>query len=290
MMNAHPVLGAQIIQPVTRLSRELPIIRHHHEWYNGSGYPDRLIGDEIPLLARILHVADAFEAMTAAAPVPDDAADRRAGDRRAAQVRRHPVRSRRSSTRSSRRTGSRASPTPGRTIQAAPDPADRPAREPRATDAAPTAHDRRAPRPPVPGRPSAASTPIAPARGRRAPAESPDADRRRSRSGSCSACCWAARSSASRTSGCGSCRCCSSAVIVRFGTELALGMRPRRRRDAAGPAARPSPTGCCCSRCGRTAGTRASRSPSSASRATRSRSWSTAATCRSGCPPTRPPA
>jgi HD-GYP domain-containing protein (c-di-GMP phosphodiesterase class II) len=46
----------------------LPIIRHHHEWYNGSGYPDRLIGDEIPKLARILHVADAFEAMTAARP------------------------------------------------------------------------------------------------------------------------------------------------------------------------------------------------------------------------------
>ncbi len=68
MMNSHPVLGAQIIQPVTRLARELPIIRHHHEWYNGSGYPDRLIGDEIPLLARILHVADSFEAMTAARP------------------------------------------------------------------------------------------------------------------------------------------------------------------------------------------------------------------------------
>ncbi len=67
-MNAHPVLGAQIIAPVTKLAPELPIIRHHHEWYNGSGYPDRLIGDEIPKLARILHVADAFEAMTAARP------------------------------------------------------------------------------------------------------------------------------------------------------------------------------------------------------------------------------
>jgi putative nucleotidyltransferase with HDIG domain len=67
-MNSHPVLGAQIIEPVTRLARELPIIRHHHEWYNGSGYPDRLIGDEIPLLARVLHVADSFEAMTAARP------------------------------------------------------------------------------------------------------------------------------------------------------------------------------------------------------------------------------
>jgi len=68
IMNSHPVLGAQIIAPVNKLAAELPIIRHHHEWYNGSGYPDRLIGDEIPKLARILHVADAFEAMTAARP------------------------------------------------------------------------------------------------------------------------------------------------------------------------------------------------------------------------------
>lgn len=68
IMNAHPVIGANIIAPVTKLAPELPIIRHHHEWYNGSGYPDRLVGDEIPVLARILHVADAFEAMTAARP------------------------------------------------------------------------------------------------------------------------------------------------------------------------------------------------------------------------------
>jgi hypothetical protein len=68
IMNAHPVIGANIIAPVTKLAPELPIIRHHHEWYNGSGYPDRLVGDEIPKLARILHVADAFEAMTAARP------------------------------------------------------------------------------------------------------------------------------------------------------------------------------------------------------------------------------
>jgi hypothetical protein len=45
-----------------------PIIRHHHEWHNGSGYPDHLVGEAIPKLARILHVADAFEAMTAARP------------------------------------------------------------------------------------------------------------------------------------------------------------------------------------------------------------------------------
>jgi hypothetical protein len=64
LMNLHPVIGANIIAEVAKLAPELPIIRHHHEWYNGSGYPDRLMGDEIPKLARVLHVADAFEAMT----------------------------------------------------------------------------------------------------------------------------------------------------------------------------------------------------------------------------------
>ncbi len=67
-MNSHPAIGAEIIAPVARLAPEMPIIRHHHEWFNGSGYPDRLVGDDIPRLARILHVADAFEAMTAARP------------------------------------------------------------------------------------------------------------------------------------------------------------------------------------------------------------------------------
>jgi hypothetical protein len=68
LMNRHPIIGANIIAHVGKLAPELPIIRHHHEWYNGSGYPDRLIGDEIPKLARVLHVADAFEAMTSARP------------------------------------------------------------------------------------------------------------------------------------------------------------------------------------------------------------------------------
>jgi hypothetical protein len=68
IMNQHPVKGEEIIKPVQRLAPELPIIRHHHEWYNGSGYPDHLEGEGIPRLARILGVADAFEAMTAARP------------------------------------------------------------------------------------------------------------------------------------------------------------------------------------------------------------------------------
>jgi hypothetical protein len=68
VMNSHPVKGEEIIRPVEKLKPELPIIRHHHEWFNGSGYPDRLVGHQIPKLARILHVADSFEAMTAARP------------------------------------------------------------------------------------------------------------------------------------------------------------------------------------------------------------------------------
>jgi HD-GYP domain-containing protein (c-di-GMP phosphodiesterase class II) len=68
VMNAHPVKGEEILKPVVKLAPELPIIRHHHEWFNGSGYPDRLVGHGIPRLARIMHVADSYEAMTAARP------------------------------------------------------------------------------------------------------------------------------------------------------------------------------------------------------------------------------
>ena len=68
LMNEHPVKGEEILKEVDQLARERPLIRHHHEWFNGSGYPDRLVGEEIPLLARVLHVADAFEAMTASRP------------------------------------------------------------------------------------------------------------------------------------------------------------------------------------------------------------------------------
>jgi HD-GYP domain-containing protein (c-di-GMP phosphodiesterase class II) len=67
-MNRHPEIGARIAGEVKQLGPEVPIIRHHHEWFNGSGYPDRLEGENIPLGARILHVADAFEAMTSPRP------------------------------------------------------------------------------------------------------------------------------------------------------------------------------------------------------------------------------
>ncbi|MBN1594779.1 HD domain-containing protein [candidate division FCPU426 bacterium] len=64
----HPVIGSQILQSVGSLADVAIIVRHHHEKYDGSGYPDRLAGENIPRLARILAVADSFDAMTSDRP------------------------------------------------------------------------------------------------------------------------------------------------------------------------------------------------------------------------------
>lgn len=64
----HPSVGETIIESIEFLAPARTIIRHHHERWDGSGYPDGLRGDDIPVLARILSVADAFEAITAARP------------------------------------------------------------------------------------------------------------------------------------------------------------------------------------------------------------------------------
>jgi len=64
VMRQHPILGADIIAPVAKLQPVTSIIRHHQEKYDGTGYPDGLQGEEIPLAARILTVVDAYGAMT----------------------------------------------------------------------------------------------------------------------------------------------------------------------------------------------------------------------------------
>jgi HD-GYP domain-containing protein (c-di-GMP phosphodiesterase class II) len=64
----HTVQGFQIIEPVRHLKPMLSGIRNHHERYDGKGYPDGLSGEDIPFLARILAVADAFDAMTSDRP------------------------------------------------------------------------------------------------------------------------------------------------------------------------------------------------------------------------------
>jgi len=68
VMRNHPVVGAQIIAPITFLTGAVELIRHHHERFDGSGYPDGLRAEEIPLAARIFAVADSFDAMTSDRP------------------------------------------------------------------------------------------------------------------------------------------------------------------------------------------------------------------------------
>ncbi len=68
IMRLHPVTGENICKPLKSLRLVLPIIRHHHEHCNGSGYPDGLKRNEIPLLPRVLQVADVYDALTTARP------------------------------------------------------------------------------------------------------------------------------------------------------------------------------------------------------------------------------
>lgn len=68
LMRRHPVDGAEIVLPIAQLRALVGGIRHHHERLDGHGYPDGLQGDEIPLLARIIAVADTFDAMTTDRP------------------------------------------------------------------------------------------------------------------------------------------------------------------------------------------------------------------------------
>jgi HD-GYP domain-containing protein (c-di-GMP phosphodiesterase class II) len=63
LMQRHAEEGARIIDRLGFLNDAVPAIRHHHERFDGTGYPDRLAGEDIPLGARIIHVADALDSM-----------------------------------------------------------------------------------------------------------------------------------------------------------------------------------------------------------------------------------
>ncbi len=67
-MSEHSEYGAAILSRAKTLQKYIPAVRHHHEWFNGEGYPDGLRGEDIPLHASIIAVADAFDAMTSSRP------------------------------------------------------------------------------------------------------------------------------------------------------------------------------------------------------------------------------
>ncbi len=67
-MKAPPVRGAQMLQGVKFLEKATDLVRHHHERVDGKGYPDGLRGDQITIGAKIVNVADAFDAMTTERP------------------------------------------------------------------------------------------------------------------------------------------------------------------------------------------------------------------------------
>jgi diguanylate cyclase (GGDEF)-like protein/putative nucleotidyltransferase with HDIG domain len=68
VVEKHPSEGAKILSHIRELAAIVPVVRHHHEWYNGAGYPDRIKGEDIPFLARILTVADSYDTMTTPLP------------------------------------------------------------------------------------------------------------------------------------------------------------------------------------------------------------------------------
>lgn len=68
LMSRHPVIGAQILRGIEFLGEAKAVVRHHHERWDGSGYPDGLRGAEIPLAARVFAVADTLDALTTDRP------------------------------------------------------------------------------------------------------------------------------------------------------------------------------------------------------------------------------
>jgi len=67
-MKTHTEIGEKIIAPLSSFKNLRDIVRHHQEWYDGSGYPDGLKGEDIPVGARILCVADVYDALTTDRP------------------------------------------------------------------------------------------------------------------------------------------------------------------------------------------------------------------------------
>jgi HD-GYP domain-containing protein (c-di-GMP phosphodiesterase class II) len=68
VIKRHSMMGVEIIEHIRQLRESIPGVKYHHEYVNGKGYPDGLRGEEIPILARIVAVADTYDAMTTDRP------------------------------------------------------------------------------------------------------------------------------------------------------------------------------------------------------------------------------
>ncbi len=68
VIKQHTIWGSDMVKPLAKLRPIVPIIRYHHENYDGSGYPDGLAGDNIPVISRIIRIADSYDAMTSYRP------------------------------------------------------------------------------------------------------------------------------------------------------------------------------------------------------------------------------
>ncbi|GAB4370825.1 MAG: hypothetical protein Kow00128_18170 [Deltaproteobacteria bacterium] len=80
VMQRHPLDGAEILRMAPSLHRYIPVVRYHHEWYNGKGYPEGIRNSQIPIHAQIIAIADAYDAMTSTRPYrkslsPDEAVE-----------------------------------------------------------------------------------------------------------------------------------------------------------------------------------------------------------------------
>jgi HD-GYP domain-containing protein (c-di-GMP phosphodiesterase class II) len=85
-MRRHPLTGAQIVAPLEFFADGALIVRHHHERHDGSGYPDGLAGETIPLGSRIVAIADVYDALTSDRPYRRALHHREAHERMAAEA------------------------------------------------------------------------------------------------------------------------------------------------------------------------------------------------------------
>ena len=81
VIKTHAALGATIMSPIRQMQKIIPGLRHHHERWDGNGYPDGLKGETIPMMARIIAVADTFDAITTVRPYQHPMTFDRAVDR-----------------------------------------------------------------------------------------------------------------------------------------------------------------------------------------------------------------